>query len=72
MLAPSNSVSGFTLTWQSVSGKTYYLQRGTNLLLNPAFSSIQSNIIGQAATTSFTDTNTPNPSAYFYRVGIQQ
>ena len=45
--SPSNSVSGTTITWQSVSGVTYYLQRSTNLSAQPAFSTIQSNIIGQ-------------------------
>jgi hypothetical protein len=72
MLAPSNGVSGVTLNWQSVSGRTYYLQRVTNLLLNPTFSSIQSNIIGHVATTSFTDTTATNGWPYFYRVGVQQ
>lgn len=39
MRSPSNSPSGMVVNWQSVTNKTYYLQRGTNLLLHPAFSS---------------------------------
>jgi hypothetical protein len=66
--SPSNSVSGITVTWQSVSGVTYYLQTGTNL---PAFTSIQSNIVGLAGTTSYTDTTATNAGQYFYRVGVQ-
>jgi len=72
MLAPSNSISGITVNWESVNNRTYFLQRSTNLLIRPSFSSIQSNIQGQATTTSFIDTNINGAGAYFYRVGVQQ
>jgi len=65
--AQTNTSPCRTLTWQSVSGKMYYLQRATNLFLQPAFSSIQSNITGLLGTTSFTDTNA---GPCFYRVGF--
>ena len=71
MLAPSNRPSGITINWQSVGNRTYYLQRSTNLALLPAFSSIQSNIVGQMGTTSFTDTNVGGSGPHFYRVGVQ-
>ena len=71
LASPSNSVSGVTVTWQSVSGKTYFLQRSTNLSAQPAFSTIQSNIVGQTGTTSYTDTTAAGHDLSIYRVGVQ-
>jgi hypothetical protein len=65
----TNSANGITITWQSVSNRTYYLQRGSDL--TASFSTIQSNIVGQAVTTSYTDTSATNAVPYFYRIGVQ-
>ena len=64
----TTNTTGITVTWQSVSGVTYYLQSSTNL---PVFTSIQSNIVGLAGSTSYTDTTATNSGPYFYRVGVQ-
>jgi hypothetical protein len=71
MLAPSGSLAGVLVPWQSVSGVTYYLQRATNLAAQPQFSALQSNILGQPSITTFADTNAPGFGPFFYRVGVQ-
>jgi hypothetical protein len=71
MLNPTNTASGTVVTWESVNNRTYFLQRGNNLAAYPAFTTIRTNIAGQAGTTSVTDTNPPVSSAVCYRVGVQ-
>ena len=69
MLAPSNSVAGVVIPWQSVLGVTYYLQRATNLTAQPGFSTVP-NSPGQAGVTTFEDTSAPAGRPLFYRVGV--
>jgi hypothetical protein len=65
---PINNTSGITVSWQSVSGVPYNLQRTTNI--TSSFCTIQTNITGQAGTTSYTDTTATNGTPYFYRIGV--
>jgi hypothetical protein len=71
MLTPTTDMAGTTITWQSVSGMNYFIQRSSDLGTQPPFSTIQSNIVGQAGTTSYLDTNAVGSGLYLYRVGVQ-
>lgn len=71
MLAPSNSPAGEVISWESVVGVNYFVQRSTNLTAHPAFTCIQTNLPGQPGVTSYTDANAPAGASYFYRVGVQ-
>jgi hypothetical protein len=71
MFAPSNTPLGLVLSWQSVAGRTYNLQRSDPA--NPTtFSSMQSNVLGQGDVTTFLDSGTTSISSRLYRVRVQQ
>jgi hypothetical protein len=71
ILSATNTVSGTAVNWRSVTNRTYFLECSTNLRTQPAFFPIQSNIVGQAGTTSFTDTNATGAGPSLYRIGVQ-
>jgi hypothetical protein len=60
--------TNITVTWQSVAGVNYLLARGTNLA--SPFRFVATNIVGQAGTTTFTDTNATGAGPFFYHVGV--
>jgi hypothetical protein len=70
MLAPARVANNVQVSWQSVSGIMYYLQRSTNLSGSPSFYHLATNLPGQSVTTSFTDTNAAAARRLFYRVGV--
>jgi hypothetical protein len=72
MMAPvraATAPSGVTLTWQSVAGVNYFLERSTNLAA-PVFVPLATNLFGQPGTTSYTDYSAIGPGPWFYRVGV--
>ena len=71
LLDPTRAESGVTVSWQSVSNRTYFLERATNLGTAPPFSLLTSSLVGQAGTTSYTDPAAIGPGPFFYRVGVQ-
>jgi cytochrome b len=73
MLPPvyANGTPGLLISWESVNTREYYLESSTNLISQPAFTAIQSNIVGQAGMTTYLDTNAVGAGPYFYQVGVQ-
>jgi hypothetical protein len=69
MVSALPTTTNTTVTWQSVAGVNYFLERTTHLPLS--FTLWASNIVGQASTTSYADTNGTGPGPLFYRVGVQ-
>jgi hypothetical protein len=71
LLPPSGSVSGVTVSWQSVTNRSYWLERAANLAPPLEFSTVASNLQGQLGTTTYTDTNAVGLGSFFYRAGVQ-
>jgi hypothetical protein len=72
MISASHNSAGVAVSWQSVSNRTYFLQRGGSFVGKAAFLTLATNIVGLAGTTSYSDTNTTGTGAVFYRVGVQE
>ena len=56
------------VSWQSVAGASYFLARSANLASPSTL--LATNILGQAGTTTYTDTNAAGAGSFFYRVGV--
>jgi hypothetical protein len=69
LLSATPHGSNVTVTWKSTAGVSYFLQRGANLGSPLVF--VAANILGQAGTTSYADTNATGTGPFFYRVGVQ-
>jgi hypothetical protein len=68
LLPLSVTATNVTVTWQSVSGISYLVDRSTNI---DAFLPLgQRSIPGLSGTTSAVDTNAPSTGPWFYRVRV--
>jgi len=70
IISVGSSTTNATVTWQSVAGVNYYLERNANL--GTPFSLLAANITGQSGTTSYADTNANGAGWFFYRVRAQR
>jgi parallel beta-helix repeat protein len=70
LAAPAAGADSVTLTWASVTNRSYYVERATSLAGQGAFSLLASNIAGLSGTTSYADTNGPVAAPAYYRVGV--
>ena len=60
-----------TLRWQSASEVIYSLQCSTDLLAQPAFSAVRTNIAGTGGQISIFHTNSTPESRAFFRLSVQ-
>ena len=72
LLTPSESTNGVILQWQSAIRQTYFVERSTNVLGQPMFVLLASNLVGSAGMTTYADTNSARLRSLFYRVGVQE
>ena len=70
LLAPVTAGTRVTVSWQSVAGVSYFLERATSLSVSPSFTPLATNLSGQPGTTTYTDTNAVGAGPWFYRVGV--
>jgi hypothetical protein len=70
LLSASPSGTNVTVSWQSVAGVNYFVERSTNLSAAPPFEPLAAGIPGQSSSTSYTDTNSVGLAPLFYRVGV--
>jgi hypothetical protein len=68
--SPQFVPAGVTVTWTSVSSRSYFIERATNLAGQPIFSTVATNLSGQTGTTTYTDYTTSGPGPFIYRVGV--
>ena len=70
LLAPVTGVANVAVTWQSMAGVSYFLERTANVAAPPAFTPLATNLSGQPGTTTFTDTNDVGAGPWFCRVEV--
>jgi hypothetical protein len=70
LLTPVTAGTHVTVSWQSVFGMNYFLERSTNLAASPLFTPLATNIVAESSTITYADTNALGSGPFFYRVGV--
>ena len=71
LLSPEIAGSDVIVSWSSVVGRKYRLERSSDLSAHPAFVTLTSDLAGLAGVTTYVDTNAASAGVFFYRVGVQ-
>ena len=71
LLMPSSDASGLTLSWQSVTNRSYSLEHATEIGALQPFLTLKTGIVGQPNVTSVSDTNWPGAGIYLYRIRVE-
>jgi PKD repeat protein len=69
LLSPVTAGTNVMVSWESVAGVSYFLERSTNPATSP-FTPLAANVVGQPGTTTYIDTNAIGTGGNFYRVGV--
>jgi hypothetical protein len=70
ILSVGSSDAGVAVSWQSITDRSYYLQRSTDIGGTPGFITVATNIVGLTNTTTYVDSNAIGSGPFFYRIGI--
>jgi hypothetical protein len=71
LLTPISDGANLTVTWESVAGRSYFLESSPDPSSTSSFTRFATNISGQTNTTSYVDTNAVGASPRFYRMGVE-
>jgi parallel beta-helix repeat protein len=68
---PQFMPANVTVTWASVTNRSYSVERSTSLLAPMLFAPVTTNVPGQAGMTSYTDTSATGAGPFLFRVRVQ-
>ncbi|HEX5220261.1 MAG TPA: choice-of-anchor Q domain-containing protein [Verrucomicrobiae bacterium] len=68
LLPPLRVSPGLSVKWQSVTGKLYWIERSTNLLLISPLVTRGTNLFATSNSVTFNDVTATNLGPYYYRV----
>ncbi len=71
LLTPTPVGHDLMVSWESVPGRSYFLDWSTSLGAQPGFKRLATHLPAAASTTIFTHTNAAGVGPLFYRVGVE-